>query len=116
MGIAALRDQDVDDLPVLIDRPVEVGPAPGDFHVGLIDEPAIAGRVPRRARGIDELEREGLHPAVDRDVIDLDAALGQQLLDIAVGQPVAQVPAHRRPRSPPAGSGSRPERRRGTPT
>jgi hypothetical protein len=28
-------------------------------------------------------------------VVDLDAVLGQQLLDIAVGQPVAQVPAHR---------------------
>jgi hypothetical protein len=28
-------------------------------------------------------------------VIDLDAALGQQLLDIAIGQPVAQLPAHR---------------------
>ena len=36
-----------------------------------------------------------LHPPIDRHVIDLDAALGQQLLDIAVGQAVAQIPAHR---------------------
>jgi hypothetical protein len=28
------------------------------------------------------------------DVIDVDAALGQQLLHIAVGQAIAQVPAH----------------------
>jgi hypothetical protein len=28
-------------------------------------------------------------------VVDLDAALGQQLLDVAVGQAVAQVPADR---------------------
>jgi hypothetical protein len=28
-------------------------------------------------------------------VIDGDAALGQQLFDVAVGQSVAQVPAHR---------------------
>jgi hypothetical protein len=27
-------------------------------------------------------------------VIDLDATFGQQLLDVAIGQPVAQVPAH----------------------
>ncbi len=32
---------------------------------------------------------------VDRHVIDLDAALGEQLLDVALGQAVAQVPAHR---------------------
>ncbi len=28
-------------------------------------------------------------------MVDLDAALGEQLLDVAVGQPKAQVPAHR---------------------
>jgi hypothetical protein len=28
-------------------------------------------------------------------VINLDATLGQQLLDISVGKPVAQVPSHR---------------------
>jgi hypothetical protein len=44
---------------------------------------------------VTELRGEGLHPPVYRHVIDLDAALGQQLLDVAVGQPVAQVPAHR---------------------
>jgi hypothetical protein len=28
-------------------------------------------------------------------VVDLDTALGQQVLDVAVGQPVADVPADR---------------------
>jgi hypothetical protein len=28
-------------------------------------------------------------------VVDLDAAFGEQLLDVAVGKPLAQVPAHR---------------------
>jgi hypothetical protein len=37
--------------------------------------------------GVDELRRERLHPPVDRDVIDGDAALDQQLLDIAIGRP-----------------------------
>jgi hypothetical protein len=32
---------------------------------------------------------------VDRDVIDHDPALGQQLLHVAIGQPIAQVPTHR---------------------
>jgi hypothetical protein len=36
-----------------------------------------------------------LHPAVDRDVADLDTPFGEQLLDVTVGQPEAQVPADR---------------------
>jgi hypothetical protein len=32
---------------------------------------------------------------VDRDVVDLDAALGEELFDVAVGQAEAQVPADR---------------------
>ena len=32
-GIAAFGDQHIDDLAVLIDRPVQVGPAPGDLDV-----------------------------------------------------------------------------------
>jgi hypothetical protein len=51
--------------------------------------------MPGRAGGVDERRREGLHPAVDRHVIDCDAALGEQLLDVAIGQGEAQVPAHR---------------------
>jgi hypothetical protein len=36
-----------------------------------------------------------LDPSVDRDVVDLDPALGQQLLDVSVGEAEAQVPADR---------------------
>jgi hypothetical protein len=85
------------ELPVLIDRPVEVGPPPSDLHVRLVDKPPIAASVPGRAGGVDELSREGLHPAVDRDVIDFDAALSQQLLDVAVRQALAQLPTHGEP-------------------
>jgi hypothetical protein len=34
-GIAALRDEDVDDLPLLIDRAVEVGPAPVTWSTSM---------------------------------------------------------------------------------
>jgi hypothetical protein len=36
-----------------------------------------------------------LHPPMDRDVVNLDAALGKELFDVAVGQAVAEVSAHR---------------------
>jgi hypothetical protein len=32
---------------------------------------------------------------MERDVVDLDATLGEQLFEVPVGQPVPQVPAHR---------------------
>jgi hypothetical protein len=93
-AVAAFADQDVDDLTVLVDRPVQVGPAARDLDLRFIDEPPITRRVACRTRGVDELRREGLHPPIHPHVINLDAALGQQLLHVAVRQPVAQISAH----------------------
>jgi hypothetical protein len=63
--------------------------------------------MPGEPRRLDELRREPLDPPVDGDVVDGDTALGQQLLDVPVGQAIAQVPAHRDrdhlPRKPEAG-------------
>jgi len=44
-----------------------------------------------RPGGLDALRREALHPSVDGDVIDGGAALRQQFLKIAVGQPIPEV-------------------------
>ena len=33
-------------------------------------------------------------PAVDGDVVDFDAPLGEQLLDVTIRKPVPQIPAH----------------------
>jgi hypothetical protein len=41
--------------------------------------------VPEWAGGVGEQRRrEPLHPPTDRDVVDLNPTLGQQLLDIAI--------------------------------
>lgn len=63
------RQQDVDDLAMLIRRPVQVSPPAGDLHVRLIGEPAVTGSVAARPGGLDELRGEPLHPPVDGDVI-----------------------------------------------
>src|SRR5262249_34948539 len=57
--------------------------------------PAISRGVPTGPRGVDEQRGESLHPAIDRDVIHLDAPFRQQLLHVAIGQPVPQIPSHR---------------------
>ena len=83
----------VDDLAELIDRSVDVLPPASDLHIRLVDLPAISYRVPARPSGIAQQRREPHHPPVDRDVIDLGAALSEQFLDIAIGQAEAEVPA-----------------------
>ena len=37
--------QDIDDLAILVDRPIQIDPAPSDLDVALIDEPPITRRV-----------------------------------------------------------------------
>jgi hypothetical protein len=71
------RGQDIDDLPMLVDRPVQVHPLPSNLQVGLVHEPAIPGDGPARPGCVDQLRGEPLYPPVDRDMIHGDAAFGQ---------------------------------------
>jgi hypothetical protein len=73
---------------ILVDRPVDVAPVAGDL-------PAVPDPMPTRSGCLGQQRREWLGPAVDGDVIDLDAAFGEQLLDVAVRQREAQGPADR---------------------
>ena len=89
------RDIDVDDLTELVDRAVDVTPPASNLDLGLVGGPAVPDRVAGRASRVDQQRCEPLHPPVDRDVINLDAAFGEQLLDIAVGQSEPQIPTNR---------------------
>jgi hypothetical protein len=89
------RHKDVDNLAVLVDCPVPVPPPTRDLHVGLVNAPTIANRVPARPGRIGEPRREALHPPVHRDVIDLDTTLRQQFLNVAIRQAEPQRPTRR---------------------
>jgi hypothetical protein len=93
LRVAPRSDEYIDDLAELVDRTVDGAPAAGDLHIGLVHLPAVADGVAAGASGLGQQRREPLDPPVDGDVVDLDATLGEQLLDIAVGQAEAQVPA-----------------------
>jgi hypothetical protein len=106
-GVTPLGDEHVDDLLVLVDRPVHVAPDPGDFHVGLVDEPPAAYGVAGRPSGLDQHRRESLYPPVQRDVVDLDPSLGEELprgRDRTGRSADTSAPPTR---SPQAGTGSR---------
>jgi hypothetical protein len=94
-GVPAGGDEHVDDLAELVDRSVDVPPVASHLHVGLVDLPAIANAVATWSRGVGQQWREPQYPAVDGDVVDRDAALGEKFFDVAVGQAEAQLPADR---------------------
>jgi uncharacterized membrane protein YgcG len=87
LGVPACRRVHVDDLPVLVDRPVQVDPPARDLDVGLVHVPAVADPVPAEPGRVGQQRAESLHPSVHGDVVDVDAALSEQLLDVAIGQP-----------------------------
>ena len=93
LQVTPLGHEHVDDLPVLVNGPVDVPPDPGDLHVGLIDEPVPADAVAARHCRLHQDRREPLDPPEQSHMIHLDASLSEQFLKVPVGQPVAQVPA-----------------------
>ena len=83
--IPFLRNEDVDDLAELVDRPVQIDPPPGHFDVRLIDKPPITRGMTAGSCRVDQQRSEPLHPPEHAHVIGLDAPLGQQLLHVTVG-------------------------------
>jgi hypothetical protein len=61
-------------------------PDPSDLDVGLVHVPAIPHDVLTGSGSLGELRGEPLDPPVDADVVDLDAAFGQEFLDVPVGK------------------------------
>lgn len=81
---------------MLLDRPIQVGTFAPDLDVGLIDAPACrAQAAPLPAQPFLDLRGISLNPAVDRRVIDRDAALPQRLREITLADPVPTVLPHR---------------------
>ena len=95
IGVAARGDEHVDDLPALVDGPVDIPPDTVDLDIRLIHEPPITRRTTSEPRRVRQQRCEPLYPPVDRDVIDLDTPLDQQVLYVAVPEVVAQVPPDR---------------------
>ena len=74
--IPLLGDQYVDDLAILVDRSVQVDPAPGDLHVRFVGEPPITGNMSAGSGRVDQQRSEPLHLPIHAHVVDSDAALG----------------------------------------
>ena len=81
LRVAFVGDLRVEDLPMLVDCPIHLAPGPGDLHVGLVQEPTVTDRLAAGPGRFDQQRREPLHPPEQRDVVDLDPTLSEQLLE-----------------------------------
>ena len=92
--VAAFRHRNLDDLAVLVDCAVHVAPHTSHLHIGFVDKPAITNTLTTRPRCVDRERSEALHPSLNGDMVDLDAAFGEKFFDIAVREYVAEISAH----------------------
>ena len=76
-------------------RSGRLGPLAADLDVGLVNSPARRLRpTPLPAQPFLHFWSESLHPAIDRGVVDRDAALSHHRFEVAVADRVAAVPAY----------------------
>src|SRR5208282_518919 len=90
------REEKVEGRPGRINRTIQVAPLAFDPDVGFVHPPTAIGRFEPRAQTPFHFWGVTLDPSPHRDVIGVQAALGEQLFHLTVGKREAQVPADRK--------------------
>ena len=95
VGIAGLRQVEVDGVATAVDRALQIRPFPFDLDVRFVHAPrwrkAATATMPAQAPF--DFRRVGLHPAIDGGVVHRNAALFQQFLEVTVADAVSAVPS-----------------------
>src|SRR5699024_4474671 len=80
--------------PIFATEPV--GPLAPHLDVGFIQAPArIKATPPEPAQPLLHLRGVALDPAIDRRMVDRNAAFRQHFLKVAIADRIATIPAHR---------------------
>ncbi len=96
LGAAGRRQVEIDRVAPLVDCPVQVGPLAPHLDVGFIQAPArIKATPPEPAQPLLHLRGVALDPAIDRRMVDRNAAFRQHFLKVAIADRIATIPAHR---------------------
>jgi hypothetical protein len=90
--VASFLDEDVQHEPILIYRSPQPVLPPADLQLHLVDVPFVGPSRPSPTKLLGVGRAELAAPEADRFITDLDAALAQQLLNVAMAQiePVVQ--------------------------
>ncbi len=94
-GVPPLRKVGVNDLPILVDRPVDVGPFPVETTIGLIDLPFSTNWTSMLTGSVSEERQKPLDPAIDGAAVNNKTTFCKPLHDIGIAQAVPDVPAYR---------------------
>jgi hypothetical protein len=93
-AIATSLDQDIDHIAILIDGAPQILPPTGDLHEDLVKMPCVAEpRLPPASSG-SVFRPELFTPAANGLIGHLDAALGQEILDVSETQRESVVEPH----------------------
>jgi hypothetical protein len=93
-GITAGGDQDVQNIPVLVDSPPQVVALPTDLDEHLVEMPLIARARSTATQSVGEGLTELAAPLMDGPVRDQDTAREHHLLDLPQAQGKAEVQPH----------------------
>ena len=91
---AIAPQQEIDRLSVLIDGSIQIVPLPADRNIRLVRSPRAADAAAESVPTLLKLWYKPQSPSEDRRVHDADTALGHHLDQVAVGEAIADVPAH----------------------
>ena len=95
LGVAGRREIEIERVPELVERTVQIRPLAADLDVGLVDAPAPRpGPAPLPAQAPLHFRGDMLNPAIERRVVDCDAAFGHHRFEIPVADRVPAVPEH----------------------
>src|SRR3954451_19733810 len=90
--IALRRQEEVDRDAVLVDGPVQVSPLAADLDVSLVNANRSAMRLAKGSQPALDQWRVDQDPAVQSAVIHRQAALQEELFNVAVAERIAQIP------------------------
>src|SRR3546814_19188248 len=96
LGAAGRRQVEIDRVAPLVDCPVQVGPLAPHLDVGFLQAPArIKATPPEPEQPLLHLWGVALDPAIDRRMVDRNAAFSQHFLHVPMADRIATIPAHR---------------------
>jgi hypothetical protein len=92
--IALLAEPELNRVTATVDGAIEIHPSAANLDIGLVGMPSIADGALAPIEKLDQQRSKVHDPAVDRRMIDADAAFGHHFLQIAQAQAIAQIPSH----------------------
>lgn len=92
--IAVCAEVELDRIAMVVDGVIQIKPRAFDLYISLVEVPSSRDLTLPPIEAVKQLGAEMQNPTMDRRMIQRDAALSHQLLQIAQAQIISQIPSH----------------------